>query len=246
MTDAPPLFEFVAVTVAGTDGGPVLDEVTASLAGDGITCVLGASGAGKSTLLRLCNRLEVPAAGTVRFRGTAVEDLDVLTLRRQVGMVFQRPTVFPGTVEDNLRVAAPDAARERLVEALEAADLDAGLLARHGDDLSVGEAQRVCLARTLVTGPEVLLADEPTSALDRASRQVLERLVRRLADDGAPVVWVTHDLAQAERLADDVLVLVDGRVAQQGPLAQLRARPAPAVAALLGGEADTADTQGGP
>ncbi len=204
----------------------------------GITCVLGPSGAGKSTLLRLCNRLEVPTAGTVRFRGRDVAELDPLALRREVGMVFQRPTLFGGTVRDNLAVARPDGDEAAFVGALERARLDASFLDRPADELSGGEAQRACLARTLVTGPRVLLMDEPTSALDPASRRGLEDLARSLADEGVPMLWVTHDLAQADRLADDVLVLIGGRLVLHADMATVHGSADPAIVAFRAAGAD--------
>ncbi|HEY2998452.1 MAG TPA: phosphate ABC transporter ATP-binding protein [Acidimicrobiales bacterium] len=191
----------------------ILDDITLSIADRGITVVVGPSGAGKSMLLRLLNRLEVPTAGEVRFRGRPVADLDPLKLRRQVGMVFQRPAPFPGTVRDNLLVADPAADEDDLVAALRSGGLDARFLDRSADELSGGEAQRMCLARTLVTRPAVLLMDEPTSALDPDARVRLERTARRLAEAGRPLVWVTHDLDQCRRLADTVVVLIAGRVA---------------------------------
>src|SRR6516165_10664284 len=109
--------EFDRVTVARA-GRRVLDEVTAWIPAASITGVSGPSGAGKPTLLRLCNRLEVPDSGTVCYRGQALDELDPLVLRRRVGMVFQRPTPFPGTVADNLAVAHPDAGPEELGAAL--------------------------------------------------------------------------------------------------------------------------------
>jgi putative ABC transport system ATP-binding protein len=196
------------------DGATILDDVDLHVKDAGITVLVGPSGAGKSMLLRLLNRLEVPTSGEVRFRGDSVADLDPRALRRRVGMVFQRPAPFPGTVRDNLRVADPDADDAELRRALDDARLDADFLDRGADELSGGEAQRMCLARTLVTSPEVLLMDEPTSALDPAVRRGLERTARRLADGGRPLVWVTHDLEQADRLADDLVVLVDGHVAE--------------------------------
>lgn len=207
------LFDFDDVVVRFGDT-VVLDHVTASVDdGGSITCLLGASGAGKSTLLRLCNRLEVPSSGCIRYRGTALAERDPLQLRREVGMVFQQPTLFPGTVRDNLRVARPDSDDERDASALERARLSPGFLDREADELSGGEAQRACLARTLVTEPEVLLMDEPTSALDPTATRGLEDLARGLADDGMPILWVTHDLAQADRIADRRIVLVAGRIA---------------------------------
>lgn len=207
------LFEFDDVVVRFGDD-VVLDHVTASVPDGGcITCLLGASGAGKSTLLRLCNRLEAPTAGEVRFRGRALSDLDPLRLRRSVGMVFQRPTLFPGSVRDNLLVADPHATEAAMAEVLGRARLPAGFLDRDGDSLSGGEAQRACLARTLITDPDVLLMDEPTSALDPTATRALEELGRSLADDGMPILWVTHDLEQADRIADRRIVLVGGRLA---------------------------------
>jgi UDP-glucose/iron transport system ATP-binding protein len=207
-----PLFELDGVSLE-IQGRRILRDVSLTVPAEGITVLLGPSGAGKTMILRLLNRLEVPTAGEVRFRGDDVASIDPLTLRRRVGMVFQRPAPFPGTVRDNLQVADPDASDEALLAALGSAGLAPAFLDRSADDLSGGEAQRMCLARTLVTRPEALLMDEPTSALDPDARQHLERTARRLADDGRPVVWVTHDLEQAGRLADDVLVVIDGRVA---------------------------------
>lgn len=206
-------FEGVTVNLGGT---VVLDGVDATIAdGGGITCLLGPSGSGKSTMLRLCNRLEVPTEGRIRFRGEDVAAHDPLRLRRRVGMVFQRPTPFPGTVRDNLRVADPECDVEAAATVLERVHLDPSFLDRDADSLSGGESQRACLARTLITEPEVLLMDEPTSALDPAATRILEELGIELAGDGMPIVWVTHDLAQASRIADDRLVLVDGRLADE-------------------------------
>lgn len=194
----------------------VLDAVSATITdGGSITCLLGPSGSGKSTMLRLCNRLEVPTEGCIRLRGDDLADQDPLRLRRRVGMVFQRPTLFPGTVRDNLLVAQPDASGEHCEMALHRAHVASRFLDRDADALSGGEAQRVCLARTLITEPEVLLMDEPTSALDPASTRNLESLGTELAAGGMPIVWVTHDLAQADRIADDRLVLTGGRIADE-------------------------------
>jgi putative ABC transport system ATP-binding protein len=209
-----PLFELERVRLV-IDDQEVLHDISLTVPEGGITVLLGPSGAGKTMILRLLNRLEVPTAGTVRFRGRPIDELDPLTLRRQVGMVFQRPAPFPGTVRDNLAVAGPRPAGgdDEYVAALAGAGLDPAFLDRSADELSGGEAQRMCLARTLVTRPDALLMDEPTSALDPDARRRLERTARDLADAGRPLVWVTHDLEQCERLADRTVVLVDGRIA---------------------------------
>jgi UDP-glucose/iron transport system ATP-binding protein len=205
------LFDLDEVSLE-VDGRRVLDRVTLAFPDRGITVIVGPSGGGKTTLLRLLNRLDVPTAGRIRFRGVPLEELDPLVLRRRVGMVFQRPAPFPGSVRDNLLVADPAAANGSLSAALDAAGLGESYLDRSADDLSGGETQRLCLARTLVTEPEVLLMDEPTSALDRDTGRRLEVTARRLARGGRPVLWVTHDLDQAERLADDCVVIVGGHV----------------------------------
>jgi putative ABC transport system ATP-binding protein len=191
----------------------MLHDVDLTVRAGRLTVVVGRSGSGKSTLLRLVNRLEVPSAGTVRFRGRDVAELDPLVLRRHVGMVFQRPTPFPGTVRDNLLVADADATPLAMEGALARVGLTSSFLDRVADELSGGEAQRMCLARTLLTSPDAVLMDEPTSALDPVARTGVEGQARQLVADGISVVWVTHDLRQAERLADDLVVLVDGRVA---------------------------------
>ena len=207
----PALFSFEGVRVA-FGGTGVLDGVDLVLPEGGCTVLVGPSGAGKSTLLRLCNRLEVPTAGVVRFRGDDLADLDVLRHRRRVGMVFQRPIAFGGSVLDNLRVARPGLSAGAAVEVLGRVGLSASFLDREQATLSGGEGQRACLARTLLTEPEVLLLDEPTSSLDAEAAAGLERLARGLTEHGASLLWVTHDRAQADRLADRLVVVGGGRV----------------------------------
>jgi putative ABC transport system ATP-binding protein len=241
--DPAPLFELVKVSLV-IDGQRALDELSLEVPADGITVLLGPSGAGKTMTLRLLNRLEVATAGEVRFRGSPIESLDPLVLRRRVGMVFQRPAVFPGTVRDNLLVAAPEASEAYLVECLDAAGLDAAMIDRVGDELSGGEAQRMCLARTLATQPEVLLMDEPTSALDPRARRRLEATAQRLAAAGRPMVWVTHDLDQAERLADHRLVLVAGRLATDEEIAAYLAETEDDDGDADSGESDDAEMDG--
>jgi putative ABC transport system ATP-binding protein len=210
------LFTFDQVTLA-FPGIAALDAVDAHLPVGKLSVIAGVSGSGKSSLLRLCNRLEVPTAGTVRFRGTDITTVDPLRLRRRVGMVFQRPTLFPGTVRDNLLVADGTASEETLEEMLATAGLEPGLLDRTGDDLSGGEAQRACLARALICRPEVLLMDEPTASLHPAAILALEATVQELCrDQSLDVIWVTHDLAQIDRLAEHLLVLSGGRAIYSG------------------------------
>lgn len=152
------------------------------------------------------------------FYGKDVAGIDPLWLRRRVGMCFQRPTPFPGTVADNLRVADPDASDARMRDTLARVGLTGSWLDRDATALSGGEAQRICLARTLMAQPQVLLLDEPTSAVDSEAVGVIERAVRDLAADGIPALWVTHDSAQVERAADRVLQIGRGRSLGLGPV----------------------------
>jgi putative ABC transport system ATP-binding protein len=200
-----------------------------------VTAIIGPSGAGKSSLLRLCNRLEVADRGLVAFHGEDVRGMDPLALRRRVGMVFQTPTPFAGTGRDNLAVARPDLDDDGARAALGRVGLDPGLLERPAAELSGGEAQRLCIARTLVTGPEVLLMDEPTSSLDPAATLALEDLGRGLLAEGVVSVWVTHDLDQMRRVADRVLVLIDGAIVHAGRRADLERDAGPAVQRFLRG-----------
>ena len=200
-------FELRNVT-ARRGGRPVLEGLSAQLP-DGASCVAGPSGAGKSTLLRLLNRLVDADGGTVLYGGADVRERDVLELRREVCLVPQLPALREGTVEENVRLGPSLAGRPADVpRALELAGLDASFAPRAAERLSVGEQQRVMLARALALEPRVLLLDEPTSALDPAARDAVERtlldLRRRLS---LSYVLVTHDEAQAERLADTVLHL---------------------------------------
>jgi putative ABC transport system ATP-binding protein len=190
----------------------VLHGVSATI-GDGATALLGPSGSGKSSTLRLLNRLSDPDSGTVLFRGEPVTSLDVLDLRRRAVLVPQLPAPLPGSVADNVGYGPGLAGREvDVAGCLARAGLDAVYADREASELSVGEQQRVMLARALALEPEVLLLDEPTSALDEAARDGVERTLAELADAGVAMVLVTHDRGQAERIASDVVELREGRI----------------------------------
>ncbi len=194
MSDA--RFEYVDVRVDG-DHGPIVSGFCAQVPVEGLTAVVGPSGSGKTTLLRLLNRLDDPDDGSVLFEGRNVRSYDVLELRRRVQFVGQVPVTFAGTVVENVG--------DDWEELLSRVGLPAVLAERHADLLSVGEAQRMCLARALGRSPDCLLLDEPTSALDTASKGAIESLVRSLADDGLTVVMVTHEPRQAQEIADQVI-----------------------------------------
>lgn len=190
-----------------------------------ILALVGPSGAGKTSLLRLLNRLDEPTSGTVYLQGTDYRALLPRELRRQVGMVMQRPFLFPGTVEANLQFGPAQRGARLSAEEVEELLARVGLNGYEGRDvanLSGGEAQRVSVARTLANSPLVLLLDEPTSALDEASKRDVEMLIRRIVQDNKlTCVIVTHDAEQAERLAHGALLLKEGRILRSGPVMEV-------------------------
>ncbi len=209
---------FSLVKVCLVDGtSTILKDITVEIPDRGISVIVGPSGSGKSTMLRTLNALERPTSGSISFRGERFESLDVRQLRRRVGMVFQRPTVFDGTSGENLLVADPTLDRAGLITALERVGLPPELLDRDARQLSGGEAQRLCLARTLVTEPEVILMDEPTSALDAESMHLIEHLAQEIAESGVRILWVTHDRAQVKRLATWIGRIEGGVLVDSGP-----------------------------
>ncbi len=214
------LFELERVTMS-RDGKIVLQDLSASLP-KGASCVAGPSGSGKSTLLRLLNRLADPDSGAVRYEGSDVRERDPLELRREVCLVPQLPALLEGTVEDNVRFAADLAAKDPdIPRLLDLAGLDRSFAARPGGKLSVGEQQRVMLARALALEPRVLLLDEPTSALDEGARGAVEATLLHLRDRvKVSTVLVTHDLDQARRMADWVVRLDEGRLVAEGRVAE--------------------------
>ncbi len=229
---AAPAFELEEVRFGGVDNA--LGPVTLHIPGRGITVLAGPSGAGKTSLLRTLNRLAEPLDGSIVHAGRELSEWEPTELRRRVGMVFQRPPLFEGTVGDNLRVARPQAGDAELVHALERVGLGADLLDREATVLSGGEAQRMCFARAILTGPAVLLADEPTASLDGAATRQVEELALGLCAGGMPIVWVTHDVEQVRRLADHVVVLVAGRVRATGSVDEVARSDDPEIRAAVG------------
>jgi putative ABC transport system ATP-binding protein len=213
------------------DGKVIVDDVSLSVERGEVLCVLGPSGSGKSSFLRLLNRLNEPTSGTVLLEGKDYREISPRELRRRVGMVTQQAFLFPGTVADNVRFG-PQQRNEILkddeVEELLSGVGLSGFSGRDVSELSGGESQRVSLARALANQPIVLLLDEPTSALDDQSKLGIESLVRRIVKERQlTCLMVTHDVAQARRMADRVALLVRGRVAGLGTVAEVLDEPVP-------------------
>lgn len=200
---------------------PILNGLSLDIPAGQITSLIGPSGSGKSTLLRCLNRLWEPPAGTIFLDGADITGLNVLALRRRVGMLFQSAAMFEGTIAENVAygpgLQEQPLPPERIGELLEMAGLEASWAQKSATELSGGQAQRVALARTLANEPEVLLLDEPTSALDPAATRHVEETVLRLKDTlGLTVVWVSHAIEQVQRTADRLVLLVNGRIAEIG------------------------------
>ncbi len=216
--------EFDEVEFAYTPDHPVLREVSFRIGSGQTVAIIGASGAGKSTLLQMVIRLLDPDRGTVRLGGVGLRSLPRGWLRRQVAVVPQEPVLLPGTVAENIVYGRPDATREMIREAARKAfalgfieRLPQGMDTRVGEGaarLSVGEKQRINLARAFLKDAPVLLLDEPTSALDLASEQEVLKGLQDLCR-GRTVLIVAHRVATLEQV-DRVLELKDGRIHELG------------------------------
>lgn len=216
MSASQPLLDVRSLSVE-RGGQTVLHEVSFTVQRGEILMVIGPSGGGKSSLLRCLNRLENPAPETVFLDGEDITALDVLALRRRVGMVFQQPAMFPGTVADNVRtgpaLAGKTLSDDRVADLLAMVTLDPALSTQPAGELSGGQAQRVAIARALANEPRILLLDEPTSALDPvATHRVEDTLCDLRARLELTLIWVSHVVEQARRVGDRALLLDAGRV----------------------------------
>ena len=203
----------------------LLDQISFSVGRGEVLAVVGPSGAGKSTLLRMLNRLDEPTSGTVLLSGQDYRQIDPRELRRRVGMIMQRAYLFPGTIAENVRFGPRQRGVSLSDEAVEDLLAQVGLAGYGGRDtlmLSGGEAQRVAITRALANEPEILLLDEPTSALDDESKLGVESLLESLIRGRhLTCIWVTHDAAQARRMADSALMLEAGRMTAHGSAKEL-------------------------
>ena len=210
----------------------IVSDITLDLPNAGVTCLIGPSGTGKSTVLRWLNRIneETESAsfsGEISILGSDIMTgyPDVTKLRRRVGMVFQQPCVFPCSIFDNMTIGLRGDKRSKaeiralVEESLKSAALWKEVAHRLEDPaskLSLGQQQRLCIARTLALKPDILLLDEPTASIDPVSSRAIEDLVIELGQTMS-VIMVTHNIAQTKRIADHVIFLCDGKIVEQGP-----------------------------
>jgi phosphate transport system ATP-binding protein len=219
---------------------PIIDTISLDFQPRSLTAFVGPSGCGKTTFVRALNRMVeltpgLRVEGAVRYMGQDIYDRTVnpVMVRRRIGMVFQRPTVFPMSVYENaafgLRLVREDeeVVDRSVAEALRRAGLweeVKGDLERSALSLSGGQQQRLCIARALAVKPRVLLLDEPTSALDPGATKRVEDTLQRLKEE-IVLVLVTHNVAQAARVSDRVAFLHSGRLVEIGPTADVLERP---------------------
>lgn len=193
-----------------------------------ILALIGPSGAGKTTLLRLLLFLEIPSAGTIHFEGSPLTGMPPLELRRRLGAMFQRTILLDTSVRDNVAFGLQlrgERTRARQVEQL----LDRLGLKALADErartLSGGEAQRVALARALAIDASVLLLDEPTANLDPHNVFLIEEMIREQRSRGVTIIFATHQIFQARRLADRMTLLLEGNMIETGPPEAMFTRP---------------------
>ncbi len=214
-------------------GRAIIDGVSCELAAGPRTVILGPNGSGKSVLMRLCHGLLKPTSGRVIWRGSREEHRP-----RAQAMVFQRPVMLRrsaiGNVTYGLKLArvAKTQRDRRAREVLDAVGLSA-VAHRPARVLSGGEQQKLALARAWALAPEVLFLDEPTANLDPGATREVERIVDEIHKSGTKIVMTTHNLGQARRLADDVLLMIAGRVADRAPVERFFAQPSTAEAAAF-------------
>ncbi|MFV0421094.1 ABC transporter ATP-binding protein [Oleidesulfovibrio sp.] len=220
-----------------------LDDITLEFAPGTLTTLLGPSGCGKTTLLRLISGLEAATSGQILFGSEDVTQLSAT--RRDVGMVFQSYALFPHmTVEQNVGYGLgvlktpQEEIRQRVKEVLQMVDMD-GYQNRYPHELSGGQQQRVAVARAMVLRPKVLLFDEPLSNIDSKLRRSMRDDIRRLQQDsGITSIYVTHDQAEALAVSDEIVVMRNGRIEQQGPPRALYHKPKTAFVANFIGESN--------
>lgn len=214
-------FRFEDVSFAFPESHPTLLHASLELERGSFVLIGGPSGSGKSTMLRLFNRLLEPQYGAIYYEGKALDEYSPMTLRREVVTVGQIPTLVPGNVRDNLLLPFAFRANSgltkpddtKLLHWMERLLLRGVKLTDKASSLSVGQRQRLCLIRTLLLEPKVMLMDEPTSALDPESRQIVEKTAEGLCrEQGTTIIMVTHLLFELEKIRPMLLHLEGGKL----------------------------------
>lgn len=219
----------------------ILNNINLEIPKNKITCIIGPSGSGKSTLIRSLNRINddiqgLRTKGSIQINDSSInsKSVDTAKLRSQVGMVFQRPCVFPKSISENVVFGVQHSKKlsnveksELVEDNLKAVSLWKEVSHRLGDkatSLSIGQQQRLCIARTLALTPEVILLDEPTASLDPMSSRAIEDMMLGLKSKYT-LVFVTHNIQQAQRIADHLVFVCEGQIIESGPASKLFNNP---------------------
>lgn len=218
----------------------LLREINISIPINSITCIIGPSGAGKSTLLRSINRINIDDGllikGSIWMNGTNLfdSDTDIYETRKNIGMVFQQPCIFPTSISENVLFGIKH--HQKLSKQDKATIVEENLkdvslwnevkhrLNEKAETLSIGQQQRLSIARTLAVKPKLILMDEPTSALDPKTSISIEELIAELKKKYT-VILVTHNIDQAKRIADKVIFMCEGGVVEQGSCSEVMVNP---------------------
>jgi len=232
------LFQFRDVNLQVADK-QILQNLNFEIQRGEFVAVIGASGAGKSSLLRMFNALTSPTGGDISFRGVSI-DADIQALRKNVGVLFQNPVVFEGSVRENLLIAGrwdhniSQTLDHEIQTALDQVGLVNIKLSQHARDLSGGEQQRLALARTLLNHPQVILLDEPTSNLDpKLARAIMDQIEKLRLALNLTIIAVSHDHLLMRRYAQRVIVLSQGKIVGDGDFETLDKSNAFELAGLL-------------
>lgn len=245
--DLPISFEHVKFAYPTRPAVDIFQDLTFTITPGSNVCVVGPSGGGKSTITSLLLRFYDPTSGAVKIGDTDIRELNLKSLRRQIGVVSQEPVLFGGTIAENIAYAKPDATRQEIYDAARRAncgfisDFPDGLdtyVGARGAQLSGGQKQRIAIARALIKQPAILILDEATSALDSESESAVnEALVRLMDERNTTTISIAHRLSTIKR-SDQLIVLgSDGRVAEVGHFNELISNPNSALSKLLQAQA---------
>ena len=211
----------------------ILKDISIKFESNNITCLIGESGCGKTTILKMINRLIKPTSGDIFIDKENIKDKDVIKLRRSIGYVIQQTGLFPHmTIKENVELISRIEKRpkkfinERIYEVMDMVELDNSLLERYPTELSGGQQQRIGIARAFFTNPEIILMDEPFSALDPITRTALQDELLQLQEKyHKTIIFVTHDMDEAIKLADKIAIMDKGEIIQYGTPEEILKRP---------------------
>lgn len=229
------MIDLINVSKTYSDGSTVLRNINLHIARGELAVLIGPSGCGKTTTMKMINRLLQPTSGEIKIKGKSIEDFNAVELRRNIGYVVQSIGLFPHmtiaqnvTAVLNLKGAPPQDCDKKARELLELVGLPPETyLTRYPHELSGGQQQRVGVARALAADPEIILMDEPFGALDPITRESLQdELLRLQKEMHKTIVFVTHDMDEAIKLGDRIIVLKDGQILQADTPEKLMSNPA--------------------